>query len=139
MHEGYRILEHPSDIGIEANGQTLKDALEYVARGLVSIIVDPSTVEPIEQRYIRLAANDLEQLLVKWLSEILYLYDGNDFLVSDVSIEQLSNISLEAILTGDILDERKHVLKLDVKAITYHQLEIEEREDGCRVKVFVDI
>lgn len=139
MHEGYRILEHPSDIGIEANGQTLKDALEYVARGLVSIIVDPSTVEPIEQRYIRLAANDLEQLLVKWLSEILYLYDGNDFLVSDVSIEQLSNNSLEAILTGDILDERKHVLKLDVKAITYHQLEIEEREDGCRVKVFVDI
>jgi SHS2 domain-containing protein len=76
---------------------------------------------------------------VKWLSEVLYLYDGQEFLVSDVTIERLTSCELEAVATGEIADERKHSFKTDVKAITYHQLKVEEREDGCVVRVFVDI
>lgn len=139
MREGFHILEHPADVGIEAVGPTVKDAFKYAALGLISLIVEPSSVDPIEQRYIKLGARDREQLLVKWLSEILYLCDAENFLVSDVSIEIISDEFIEAIVTGDLIDERKHPLKLDVKAITYHQLRIDVLPDGCKIRVFVDV
>lgn len=139
MKEGYRILEHPSDMGIEALGSSMKEVFEYAALGLVSIIVDPATIDPVEQRYVKLKGSDPENLLVKWLSEVLYLYDGQEFLVSDVTIERLTSCEPEAVATGETADECKHSFKTDVKAITYHQLKVEEREDGCVVRVFIDI
>ncbi|MBI3112381.1 MAG: archease [Ignavibacteriales bacterium] len=139
MQEGYRILEHPADIGLEAHGKSLQEVFEYAGRGLMSIIVDPAGIDPIEQRFLTLAASDRENLLVQWLSEILYLYDGQDFLIADVAIEHISPTAIEAIVTGDIVDTRKHQFRMDVKAVTYHQLMVEEREDGCTARVFFDI
>lgn len=139
MTEGFRILEHPSDLGIEATGRSLREVFEYAALGLVSIIADPATIDPAEQRFVRLEGSDHENLLVKWLSEILYLYDGQQFLTSDVEITRLTAQELAAAVTGEPVDARKHTLKMDVKAITYHQLKVDEREDCCLVRVFVDI
>jgi SHS2 domain-containing protein len=139
MTEGYRILEHPSDVGIEAAGRSLKEVFEYAALGLVSIIADPSTVDSAERRFVALEGSDHENLLVKWLSELLYLYDGQQFLPSDVEITRLTSQQLEASVMGESVDAQKHALKTDVKAITYHQLKVEEREDGFLVRVFVDI
>jgi len=139
MNDGYRILEHPSDIGIEAYGQSLKEVFEYAALGLVSIIVDPASIDPVEQRYVTLKGSDPENLLVRWLSEILYFYDGQDFLPSDIVIERLTKTELKAVVMGEPVDERKHSFKMDVKAITYHQLKVEEGKEGCLVRVFLDI
>lgn len=139
MKEGFHIIEHPADIGLEAFGHSLKDVFEYAANGLISIIVEPSSVDAVEQRFVRLVASDAENLLVKWLSEILYLYDGQNFLMSDVSIEQISSTELEAVITGEPVNERKHEFKLDVKAVTYHQLKVANEKGIWSVRVFLDI
>ncbi|MBI3586075.1 MAG: archease [Ignavibacteriales bacterium] len=139
MKEGFHIIEHPADIGIEACGNSLKDVFEFTALGLISVIVEPTTVDPIEQRFVRLVASDAENLLVKWLSEVLYLYDGQNFLMADVSIEHISTNELEAVITGEPVNERKHEFKLDVKAITYHQLKVVQEKENWLVRVFLDI
>ena len=139
MTEGFHILEHPSDTGIEAQGRTLKDAFEFAAVGLLSIIVDMESVVPLEHRFVNLKGTDRENLLVKWLSEILYLYDGEDFLTSSIGITKLTSTELEAVLAGERVDEKKHRLKADVKAVTYHQLKIEQVADGVLLQVFLDI
>ena len=139
MEEGYRILEHPADVGIEAFGHSLKEAFEYAALGLTSIIVEPASVDPSEQRFVSLKGTDPENLLVRWLSEIIYLYDGEDFLISDVVISRLAHGELDATLTGEKVIEGKHKLKMDVKAITYHQLKVDETREGVVIRVFVDI
>jgi SHS2 domain-containing protein len=139
MEEGYRILEHPADVGIEAFGNTLENAFEYAALGLTSIIVEPASVDPSEQRFVSLKGTDPENLLVRWLSEIIYLYDGEDFLLSDVNIHRLAHGELEAKLSGEKVIEGKHKLKMDVKAITYHQLKVEETPEGVLIRVFLDI
>ena len=139
MHEGYRILEHPSDVGIEAFGKTLQEAFENAARGLLSIIVDPTSVQPSEQRFVVLKGSDPGSLLVRWLSEIIYLYDGEGFLASDVSIQKLTARELEATLDGEKVDEAKHKFRTDVKAVTYHQLKVEETLNEAVVRVFLDI
>jgi SHS2 domain-containing protein len=139
MELGFRILEHPADIGIEASGHTLAEAFEYSALGLMSLIVEPATVDSSEQRIVSLKGTDPENLLVLWLSEIIYLYDGEDFLVSKVTIERLAGGELEAILEGEKMIEAKHTLRMDVKAITYHQLKIDVTPEGVLLRVFLDI
>jgi SHS2 domain-containing protein len=139
MEKGFRILEHPSDVGIEAFGRNLKDAFESAALGLTSIIVEAASVDPLSQRVVTLKGTDSENLLVRWLSEIIYLYDGEDFLISSVQIMRLVHNELEATLAGEKLIEGKHKLKMDVKAITYHQLKVDETHEGVYLRVFLDI
>jgi len=136
---GFTILDHPADLGIEACGQTLAESFEQAALGLMSVILDPSTVEPAERRDIDLNAADLEQLLVKWLAEILYLYDGAHFAPMKFSVGSISRNHLQAALWGEEFNLGKHVTRLDVKAITYHQVLVYQDKDGSRVRVFLDI
>jgi len=137
--EGFRILEHPSDLGIEAYGRTLARAFEQSASGLISIIVDPSSLSGKESRRVSLAARDTDQLLVKWLEEILYLYDGTGFMTSEAVVEEMTPTGLRAVLRGEAFDSALHTPRLDVKAITYHQLSIRSAQGGFVATVYLDI
>ena len=139
MLSGFKILEHPADVGIEASGASLKEAFEYVATGLMSIILDPSLVEVQESKIIKLRASDPEQLLVRWLSEILYLFDGKGFVPKEFSISALSPTSLTALIRGEQFSATMHRTRLDVKAVTYHQVMVREENGGACVRVFLDI
>ncbi len=139
MEQGFSILEHPSDLGIAAHGASLAEAFESAARGLISIILEPATVSACEEREVRIEAGDREQLLVRWLSELLYLYDGKKFVGSEFRISQLSDTLLIATVRGEPFSPLKHATRLDVKAVTYHQLAVEETSGGASVQVFLDI
>ena len=139
MKPGYAILDHPADMGIEARGATLAQAFEQAAIALTSIIIEHSTVEPREQRKVAIEATDFEQLFVKWLTEILYLYDGQHFVVCGATLHELLPTKLKATLSGEPFSSVKHSPKLDVKAITYHQLRIQANEDGGKITVYLDI
>ena len=139
MKAGYSILDHPADMGIEACAATIEEAFEQAAEALISIILDPSRIECEESREVTIDAIDIEHLLVKWLSEILYLYDGERFVVGRFHVDELNDTHLKARLLGEKFFPSKHSTKLDVKAITYHQLQIDRGHDGVRVRVFLDI
>lgn len=139
MHSGYKIIEHPSDLGIEAYGTSLAEAFQNAAVGLMSVILDVSLVESQESRIIELEANDVEQLLVRWLSEILYFYDGKHFVPSEFSVSTLTPKTLTALVRGEPFSATMHRTKLDVKAVTYHQLVVRKEQDGAYVRVFLDI
>ncbi|MBI4547709.1 MAG: archease [Ignavibacteriae bacterium] len=139
MNSHYSILEHPADIGIEAHGKNLKEAFRHAAVALMSVIVDLSNVEARESREVELSSNDFEQLLVNWLAEVLYYYDGQHFVGKEFTIKRFSSYKLTATIKGEPFSDTKHRSKLDVKAITYHQIVVREDNQGGYVKVFVDI
>jgi SHS2 domain-containing protein len=76
---GFRVLEHPADLGIEASGGSIGEAFEQAAAGLIAILLDPAGVRPRQARTLHVTAPDRERLLVCWLSEILYQIDGRGF------------------------------------------------------------
>lgn len=139
MQKGFTILDHPADLGIEARGATLAEAFEQAAVGLMSVILELTSIENRTSRTIELSATDYEHLLVKWLTEVLYLYDGKDFVGKDFRISKLTPTHLKAMTYGENLDQNKHVMKLDVKAITYHQLSVRENKEDALVRVYLDI
>jgi SHS2 domain-containing protein len=139
MRTGFNILEHPADMGIEAHGSNLKEAFEQAAVGLIAIILDPSKIENIESKKVQIYASDYEQLLVKWLTEVLYLYDGENFAPGKFEIKTLTPKSVTAIIKGEKFNNTKHTTKMDVKAITYHQILVQEKQDSGLIRVYLDI
>jgi SHS2 domain-containing protein len=139
MEKSYQILEHPADLGIAACGNTLNEAFEAAAEGLVSLMIDLNSVLPEESRSIKLTAGDWEQLLVKWLGEILYLVDGEKFIPMEFKIINLSENALQAEVHGEKLSLEKHLTRMDVKAVTYHQILVNHDLEGGKVRVFLDI
>lgn len=136
---GYVLLDHPADVGIEAFGKDLAGAFEQAALALMSVILDPDKIDCTQSRAITLEGADPPHLLVRWLTEILYLYDGQSFAAGKFIISDLTLTRLGATIVGEPFDERKHAPRLDVKAITYHQLLVEEVATGARIRVFLDI
>lgn len=139
MNAPYRILEHPADLGIEAWGGDVRGAFEHAVAGLIATIVDAPVIDTLEQRPVRIRGGDREALLVRLLSEVLYLFDGERFVTARTAIATLSPTGMDGMLYGEPFDEEKHRPKRDIKAITYHQVSVREERDGVRVTVFFDI
>jgi SHS2 domain-containing protein len=135
----YTLLEHPSDIGVEVYSDSLAHAFEEAVAGLFGIILDLSQVEPKHQKKFVIEAGDKEQLLVRWVGEVLFIFDSKGFIPKKTTVISLTDSSLKAIIDGDYYSQISHQTKVDVKAITYHQLIVREDQDGAYVRFFVDI
>jgi SHS2 domain-containing protein len=137
MESGFRILEHPSDMGLEVWGPDLAEVFRQAACGLTSIIVDPASVGDRDRRTLSVEGTDRENLLVRWLSEILYVCDGEGFLVKDVEVTGMDDRAIKATLKGD--SGGVHEFRTDVKAVTYHQLKLALVNNTWTARVFLDI
>lgn len=135
----FRILEHTADIGFEAFGATRAEVFANAGRALFHIIVDPAAVEPRDEVKILAQGANPAELLVNWLSELLYDHDAEGLLFRDFEVISISDNAIQAIARGEKFDPARHQLKLLVKAITYHQLALEKNADGWRAQVYVDI
>ena len=139
MKYPFRILEHTADVGFEAFGSTRKEVFENAARALTHLMVDPDRIEPSERVPIEVSGSDPLNLLVNWLSEILYLYDAERWRFRDFELTHLDDRSASGLAWGEQFDGARHQTNLQIKAITYHQLCLEEYQRGWRAQVYVDI
>lgn len=139
MKSQFKVLEHPSDLGIETHGSSMQDVFRNAAYGLISVVTGDSRIETRRELKVEIRALDRENLMVRWLTEILYLYDAEKFLTADVKFEALTDTLLKARLLGEPYDGSKHELKIDVKAVTYHQLSVDEHDGYWTARVFVDV
>ena len=139
-----KILEEIAiaDIAIEAYGKNLDELFENTALAIFEETADLKNVEEKEKKLIKLNADNTEDLLYDFLSEILFLKDKDSFLFkkSKIKIEEKdSKCSLTAELAGEPIDRNKHELRNDIKAITLHMFKIEKTKEGFKDLVVVDV
>lgn len=123
-----RVLDHTADMGFEVNGNSLQNVFELSARALTSILTDVTGIKAVETTQVQLEAADLDGLMHAWLSEILYLFDGEKMLFTSFACSSLdlseTSCTLSAELGGEPYDPLKHAVSTYVKAITFHQMRI---------------
>ena len=125
----YELIDHTADVGIKAHGKTLSEAFENAAKGMFDIITDSSEIESIGQYNIELEAPDLEQLLVDWLSELLFLNSAKNLVFGFFKIDlDEKNKQLTAKVFGEKFDLSKHKIGAEIKAVTYHMLEVKKKK-----------
>ena len=135
----YDLIDHTADVIVKAYGKTLAEAFENAAKGMFDIITDSSEVESVGQYDIQLKAPELDQLLVDWLSELLFLHSAKNIVFGFFKIElDEKNKSINAKVFGEKLDISKHKVGTEIKAVTYHMLEVKNKKP-YHVQVLFDI
>lgn len=133
----YELIDHTADIGLKANGKTLSEAFENASLGMFKIISD-SKISEIGEYKIQLTSQNIEQLLVDFLSELLFIHEVQKLMFKRCTIKiNQKDCSLEAIVFGEAFNENKHEI-MEIKAVTYHMLEV-KKNDLYKVQVLFDI
>lgn len=135
----FEILEHTADKGVAATGSTMAEAFENAAYGMFSLFSDPGAYEPRETRRIVVAAEDREQLLWVWLSELQFLFEVDKNLPVDFHVVEINDRLLRADVDLHPAADDIEWLGSPVKAVTFHQLKVEQTDSGWRVQVYVDV
>ncbi len=134
-----REIDHTGDIGIEVRADTLSELFERAAWGLFSVLTDPGTVRDRTARAVTVEADDRESLMVRWLSELNFLHVTQHVLFRRFAIDELTDTHLAATAWGEAIDPDRHPVYTEIKAVTYHQLDIEEMDDGWHVQIIFDM
>jgi SHS2 domain-containing protein len=137
----FQVFEHTADVGIRANGNDINEAFESAAQGMFSIITDLEKIKAVGEYEIQLKAQDPEQLLVDWLSELLYIHSISQIMFSEFALDirnEGDTWLLEGHAKGESFDSEKHPYHTEIKAVTHHILKV-NIDDICEIQVLFDI
>ena len=125
-------IEHTADVGIRAYGSTLNELFANAAEGMFSLIADLDSVKEVGEIDIRLEAEDLATLLLRSLSELLYIHETQRLLFASFDV-QVNGTSLHGRARGEAIDKTRHELKLVLKAVTRHRLTVDPQKGIAEV------
>ena len=138
----FNYFETTADLGVEAKGKSLEEAFKEGAKGLYNIMVDIDKVDKKEKIEFEIEGEDLEELLYNFLNELLFYTDVENLVFSDfdVKIEKDNNgYKLKCIAYGEKINKEKHNIKEEVKAVTYHMMEVKQEGGGWKIRYIVDL
>ena len=139
MEKVFEVIEHTADIGIAVYGANLKQIFSNAALGLLSLITEIDDIGDGLQRDLDLSAYDEDNLLVEWLNELIYIFDVEHIVFKRFEIDTLTANHLKVRCFGEKIDFSRHSLKHEVKAATYHMLNISRDSSGYKAQVIFDI
>lgn len=139
----FELIDHTADVGIKAWGITLTELFENAAKGMFHIIScgkGPLKGERVKKNLeIKNNTDTLEDLLVSWLSELLYIFNKEKICLDNFKIAGLNNSGLSAEIEGSSIDLYQSNNYTEVKAVTFHNLKIEEDVEGFNCAIIFDV
>lgn len=136
---GFEVIDHTADVGIVARAPTLPELFEVAAEGMFSFMIDPATVENRAWHERKVEDGDREGLLVAWLNDLLLLLNADEFVPKAFVVDELTDHRLRATVHGEPVDPARHHFRLDVKAATYHAVQVSKENSGWMARVIFDV
>jgi SHS2 domain-containing protein len=138
----YRFFDHTGDIGVELSAADAAGLFTAAAAALTDTLTEPDGVEQRARVTASLGGPDLDLLLADWVSELVYRFDAFQWLTREAHASLArrdGRWTLTATMDGETRDPARHPLKVLVKAVTYHELRVEETPAGWRARMVFDI
>jgi len=141
----YEFLDHTADIQIHCWGQSLEEAYSFAVIAMIDVMADISKIESKLSKKIRLCAPDKEVLFVDFLTEFLGIFDIEELLFNNVDVKKIEynnedqQYYIEAEVFGEKYDPNKHIIKTEVKAVTFSYLQIVEKENKVDIWFVLDL
>ncbi len=135
----FEFINHTADIGFVVYGEDLKRLFENAGEAFFTVITDLEKVKRITERRIEIVDKSLERLMVDWLNELLYLHEVENLLFSQFEVTSVSEEGLKARAKGEPFEEGKHPIKTEVKAVTFHQIQVKQEDGVWKAQVILDL
>jgi SHS2 domain-containing protein len=136
---GYRLFDHTADLGIEVFGGAIEELYAAVAMALFDLLTDTGSIRMTQTRTIAVEGEDPADLLVNFLRELLFLWNSVGFLGRECTIREVTPRRLTAVLNGEPCDPARHRIKMEIKAVTYHQASVKRTAEGWVGRVVFDV
>ena len=139
--KSFKYIEHTADVAIMASGDTLEEAFAAAAEAMFEIITDSSPIEPTRQIVVEAESDDMESLLVTFLSKMIVVFEIERMVLDSVEVKFDDSYRLTAIGTGEQFIEEKHGHGLHIKGVSYHMIEIFDGHGNgpSHVRVLFDV
>lgn len=130
--ERYELVDHTADMMVRAYGSTLEECFANAAYALFDQTVDLSGIGDSEVREIRVSGIDDEDRLYSFLSELLYIEDAENLILREFDV-RFEGDDVACTARGETLDRSRHRVRSEVKAVTYHMMEIDRETPSVTV------
>ena len=132
-------LDHTADAGIAVLAADLPELFARAAWGMFSLITDLAAVRPLHTTRLVITASDRQALLARWLSELNFRHVTQRALFCRFAVLELSEERLVADVSGEPCDLARHTVFTEIKAVTFHSLQIKPGPHGWRAEVIFDL
>lgn len=140
----YKFLEGitVADVAFEATAPTLEKLFADAGIAVVATqINNVNTIKAKVKKKIKIKAENIEELLFKFLDELIFIKDKDLLLFSKFTDMKISKdgSSLDCTAHGEKLDVKRHQTLVDVKAVTMHLFEVKKQAGKWRARVVLDV
>lgn len=137
----YRLIDHTADLGMEVFGRDAPSLFSNAARALFDLLIPSKGVHgaPLHQVDLTVDGDDWADLMVNWLRELLYLWNGKQCCVANLSIGALDRNRLHAAVQVFNYPDDGPPPENEIKAVTYHQIAVGQENDGWYARVIFDV
>jgi SHS2 domain-containing protein len=137
-NKDYEIIEHTADIGIKVRGDSLSEIFWKAIHATADLLSGGATIQPVIEKDFSFEEENTKTALVSVLEEIIYFFEHKFFLLSDCSVSIEKNL-YKINLKGNTVSPEDIKNGTDIKAVTYHHLEIKQIDDKYEATVIFDI
>lgn len=137
--KGYRLLNHTADFGIEFYGPDMAGLFARAALSLFDVLLENRPGSGGRARRVEIEGQDRADLMINWLRELLYLFNGDARVLCGVEILSIAETRLRARILLEPYNARRHRIRNEIKAVTYHQIDVGPVDNGWRARVIFDI
>ena len=142
MSGGFRYLEHVTDAYIEAYGDSMEEAFSYAAKGTLNVMFEIKDIQGTSKVDFRIEGVDYYELLFNWLERVHLFITIDNQVISNFELK-ISKLDSKYQLTGsgmaETIDIIKHGYKIEIKGVTYHEMEILQQGNQYKVKFILDL
>ena len=135
----YRIIDHTADFGIHVCGKDEKHLFQNAALAMFESMVETGTCHGGVQKQVSVSGSDRPDLMVNWLRELLFQWTGKQKILQSVAVDQLSPVSITAQLTLENYNPDRHIILNEIKAVTYHQIQVVKSGDHWESRIIFDV
>lgn len=134
----YTLIDHTADLGIRVQAAGVRELFEETAAAMFDLIVDGRQVAPEDVHPLRLRGRDWPDLMVNWLRALLYLWNGELQLMARTAIDRIGEQDITARVWTQAFDARRHELRHEIKAVTYHGIVVHRGAEAWEAVVIFD-
>lgn len=124
--KNYRLNRHQSEIAVRVIGQSQADLFANSAFALFDVMTDIQAIDPKERLPLEVEGTDRDDLMVNWVRELLYLYQGSGYLLKEFHIREVKDTEVRAEVAGEKIDPDRHEIKQEIASVAAHKSRMEK-------------
>jgi SHS2 domain-containing protein len=138
MKKDYKFINHTADVAITVRGGDLQSLFKNSGDALIDLLFNDGEIKGINTYTITAEGDNEEELLINFLRELFFQFAVYRVVLKEIEFEEFSKTGVTAKVTGEEYDPNRHKLNIDIKAVTYHNVEIKKADDELTVSIVFD-